>query len=478
MTDLDAALNRNPPGLLDAPFAAASIGMLALISILAFEQLAVATVMPGVAAALNGSSLYAAAFGAAVAAGIAGMVAAGHWCDRAGPTAPMTVGAVAFALGLVLAGIAPDMTLLVLGRALQGGGGGLMSVALYVVVGRHYPSTLHPRVFAAFAGAWVVPAIVGPALAGLIARHLGWRWVFLAAALLTVPALLLLQRGLAGLAMAGPPSKATGTTATTSPAVSARREIVAAIVVAISAALLYAGGQALDLRALLRALVLALVALVGLAVFAPRLLPAGSLRASQGLPAVVALRGLVAANFFAAEVFLPLLLTTERGLSPVQAGLVLTVGALGWSAGSWFQGREGRARDDVACVRRLRTGLAMMGGGTLIVTLTLLPALPTAMAVAVAVAGWLTAGTGIGLVFPTLSVLALRFAPPGQQGRASSALQLSDSLFSAVGLARARALLGAVQPHSPRAAFAAGLALAAALSLTGVVVASRARRPV
>ena len=472
MPHLDAALNRNPPGVLGAPFAAASIGMLALISILAFEQLAVATVMPGVAAALNGSSLYAAAFGAAVAAGIAGMVAAGHWCDRSGPAAPLTVGAVAFALGLVLAGIAPDMRLLVLGRALQGGGGGLMSVALYVVVGRHYPSALHPRIFAAFAGAWVVPAIVGPALAGLIARHLGWRWVFLAAALLTVPALLLLQRGLASLTAAGAPSQATGAAPTHPSTASPRREIVAALIVAISAALLYAGGQALDRRALL----LALAALAGLAVFAPRLLPAGSFRAARGLPAVVALRGLVAANFFAAEVFLPLLLTTEHGLSPVQAGLVLTVGALGWSAGSWFQGREGRARDDEACVRRLRTGLAMMGGGTLIVTLALLPALPTAVAVTVAVAGWLMAGTGIGLVFPTLSVLALRLAPPQQQGRASSALQLSDSLFSAVGLALASALLGAVQPHSPRAAFAAGLALAAALSLVGVALASRARR--
>ncbi len=470
MTNLDAALKRSPNGVLDAPFTAASIGMLALISILAFEQLAVATVMPSVAAALNGSSLYAAAFGATVAAGIAGMVAAGHWCDRAGPSAPLTVGAVAFALGLMLAGVAPDMMTLVLGRALQGGGGGLMAVALYVVVGNHYPSTLHPRIFAAFAGAWVVPAIVGPAVAGLIARHLGWRWVFLAAAMLTVPALLLLKRGLAGLAEAGSPSKSTGAAPATPPATSARAEIVAAIAVAISAALLYAGGQALDLRAL----VLALVALAGLAVFAPRLLPAGSLRAAQGLPAVVALRGLVAANFFTAEVFLPLLLTTERGLSPVQAGLVLTVGALGWSAGSWYQARDGRARDDVACVRRLRAGLSMMGGGTLMMSLALLPALP----IAVAVAGWLVAGTGIGLVFPTLSVLALRFAPPEQQGRASSALQLSDSLFSAVGLALASALLVAVQPHSARVAFAAGLALAAALSLTGVVVASRARRPV
>jgi len=469
MPHLDAALSRNPSGLLDAPFASASIGMLALISILAFEQLAVATVMPGVAVALNGSNLYAAAFGAAVAAGIAGMVAAGHWCDRAGPAAPLTVGAMAFALGLVLAGVAPDMALLVLGRALQGGGGGLMSVALYVVVGRHYPSALHPRIFAAFAGAWVVPAIVGPALAGLIARHLGWRWVFLAAALLTVPALLLLRRGLAGLAPAGSLSKPTGAVSAATPA---RREIVASIATAISAALLYAGGQALDLRALL----LALVALAGLAVFAPRLLPVGSLRAARGLPAVVALRGLVAANFFAAEVFLPLLLTTERGLSPVQAGLVLTVGALGWSAGSWYQGREGRARDDAACVRRLRMGLAMMGGGTLIVTPVLLPTLSTAVAVTVAVVGWLIAGIGIGLVYPTLSVLALRFALPQQQGRASSALQLSDSLFSAVGLALASALLGAVQPHSPRAAFAAGLALAAALSLLGMAVASRARR--
>jgi len=470
MSNLDATLNRNPPGVLHAPFAATSIGMLALISILAFEQLAVATVMPGVAAALNGSSLYAAAFGAAVAAAIAGMVAAGHWCDRAGPSAPLNVGAVAFALGLVVAGIAPNMPLLVLGRALQGGGGGLMSVALYVVVGRHYPSTLHPRIFAAFAGAWVVPAIVGPALAGLIARYLGWRWVFLAAAALTVPALLLLQRGLAGLSQAGSgsASKKADAAPAAPPATPARTEIVAAIAAAVSAALLYAGGQALDLRAL----VLTLLALAGLAVFAPRLLPVGSLRAAPGLPAVVALRGLVAANFFTAEVFLPLLLTTERGLSPVQAGLVLTVGALGWSAGSWYQGREGRARDDVACVRRLRTGLAMLAGGTLVMTLALLPALP----IAVAVAGWLVAGTGIGLVFPTLSVLALRFAPPGQQGRASSALQLSDSLFSAVGLALASALLVAVQPHSPRAAYAAGLALAAALSLAGVLVASRARR--
>ena len=89
ITSPEAPLDRTPPGVLDAPYAAASIGMLALISILAFEQLAVATVMPGVAAALGDSSLYAAAFGAAVAAGIAGMVTAGHWCDRAGPAAPL-----------------------------------------------------------------------------------------------------------------------------------------------------------------------------------------------------------------------------------------------------------------------------------------------------------------------------------------------------------------------------------------------------
>ncbi|WP_395703474.1 MFS transporter [Aquabacterium sp.] len=446
------------PGVLDAPHAASTIGMLALISLLAFEQLAVATVMPVVAGALDGTALYAAAFGAAVAAGMLGMVLAGRWCDRSGPLPPLLAGIAAFVLGLVIAGAAPDMATLVGGRLLQGGGGGMMSVALYVVVGRHYPPALHARIFAAFAAAWVLPAIVGPALAGLIARHLGWRWVFLAAALLAVPAALLLQRGLARLRPAADqPAPAGGRQ---------RASLGLAAGAAASAALLYAGGEPMTARPLWLA-----IALVGLAVCAPRLLPAGTLRGRTGLPAVIALRGLVAATFFSAEVFIPLLLTSERGLSPVQAGLVLTGGALGWSAGSWLQGRDREAPSAAASIRRLRLGFMMLAGGTLSVALALWPAVP----IAAAALGWAIGGMGIGMVFPTLSVLTLRFAPAHEQGAASSALQLADSLFSAVGLALASGLLAALRPASALLAYGAGFGFAAGLSVLGALLAGRAR---
>ncbi|MCE0447040.1 MFS transporter [Streptomyces tricolor] len=67
----------------------------------------------------------------------------------------------------------------ILGRAVQGLGGGLVIVALYVVVGRAYPERLRPAIMAAFAAGWVVPSIVGPLASGAVTEHLGWRWVFL-----------------------------------------------------------------------------------------------------------------------------------------------------------------------------------------------------------------------------------------------------------------------------------------------------------
>src|SRR5688572_28618350 len=183
-------------GIFAAPLRAVTIGMLALISILAFEHLAVATVMPLVAQALGDAGLYAAAFGAAMAASIVGMVLAGRWADRSGPLPPLWAGVAGFDVGVIAVGAAPNMPLLVLGRGLQGFGGGLMSVTLYVLVGRAFPRHLHPAIFAAFAGAWVLPTIVGPALAGGIAAQWGWRWVFLSAAVLALPAAWLFRQGL------------------------------------------------------------------------------------------------------------------------------------------------------------------------------------------------------------------------------------------------------------------------------------------
>ncbi len=450
--------------------------MLALISLFAFEHLAVAAVMPIVARSLAAQGSYALAFGAAMAASIVGLVAAGAWSDRRGPQPPLWWGVALFVIGVAGAGLASSMAMLAAARALQGLGDGLVSVALYVLVGRVYPKALHPKMFAAFAAAWVVPVLVGPLVVGFVTDHFGWRWVFGAAVGVALPAALALASGLAaGIAEArrsGPGW--TGQRHDAAPA-AARPSVMAAVGCALGAAALYGAGSPAHGAGIADgiadgiAIGVALAGVLALMLCVPRLLPPGTLRAAPGLPAVMVLRGLTAAAFFSGEVFLPLMLVQQRGASATEAGWALTVGALGWSAGSWLQSR---ARDRAGMadrVQRLRIGLLAIASGITITALVLWPAVPTATAAV----GWLLAGLGIGLVFPTLSVLTLSLSPLGEQGAHSSALQLSDALVSALGLALAGALQSALGAHSAQAGFGAVWALAAAMALTGAALCGR-----
>ena len=189
--------------LLGPAYAATTIGMFALIAFVAFEAMAVTTVMPTVARELDGVSLYALSFAAPLASGVVGMVAAGMWSDRRGPVAPLLASMALFSVGLLVCGTASSMEVLVVGRVLQGLGGGALTVGLYVVVGLVFPAVLQPAVFASFAAAWVLPALFGPALAAFVAAAVGWRWVFLGTVGLVALAALLITPALRGLTRHG-----------------------------------------------------------------------------------------------------------------------------------------------------------------------------------------------------------------------------------------------------------------------------------
>jgi len=444
-----STLPRPAHGLLSPALRAATVGSVALISLLAFEALAVGTAMPVAATELDGLELYALAFGAPLATSVLGMVAAGPWSDRRGPGPAIWWGLVAFVAGVLTAGAAPSMEVLVAGRTLQGAGAGAVIVALYVLVGRRYPDELHPRVFAAFSTAWVVPSLIGPPVAGLVAEHVGWRWVFLAVPLGVVPAALLLRTTLASLGVA------------TTSGGSRRAPIGWAALAAAAAALLHLAGQRVDGTGI----AMLLVALGGLGVALPRLLPAGTFRAKRGLPTVVALRGLFGAGFFSAEVFIPLMLVRERGLSPALAGVALTVGALSWALGSNLQARvTSPARRPLL----LRTGAVSVAGAIACAALT-----ATVAPTAVAVAGWTLAGFGMGISYPTLSMLSLKLAEPGRQGEASSGLQISDSMITTIALAISGSIFAALIDRSPQSAYLTGFAFAAAFVVLAAVLAPR-----
>ncbi|MEV7006465.1 MFS transporter [Streptosporangium sp. NPDC051022] len=436
-------------GIFAARYRALTIGMVALIVLVAFEALAVATAMPVVGRELDGLALYALAFSGALAAGVIATVLGGRWADLRGPIAPVWTGVAAFATGLVIAGVAPSMDVFILGRFVQGFGGGIFQVALYVLVSRVYPAAMHPRVFSIFAAGWVVPSMVGPAVAGVVVEQLGWRWVFLGVPMLVAPAALLLWRGLATTPEADRPE--TGERA------SIVRRLGWAALTAIGAALMQYGGAARG-----AGLVLLVAGLALLALSLPRLLPPGTLRAARGLPSVIALRGIAAGTVLGGEVFLPLMLTGERGLSPTAAGMVLTAGALAWSFASWVVGRR---RYDRRLI--LRVGPALIAAGTVLMALTVFPGVP----IPLAVLGEAVVGLGIGSVYPTLSVLVLELSNPGEEGENSASMGIGESVFTVVTVAVVGAIVAAFGADGP--VYLVCFALTALTAGVGVLVGGR-----
>ena len=451
-------------GVFAPGYRALSTGILASITAVAVEGLAVATILPMTAADLGGYDAYGWAFSAFMLASLLGAVATGQAADGRSAVGPTRLVFVAFGLGSLVAGLAPAWPVLLLGRVLQGlGGGGLVAIA-YLAVARGYPERLRPRLLALTSTAWVVPALVAPALAGQVAEHASWRLVFLG----------LLPLLACGAALVLP---ALGQLNVTSPAPGQPGRLRAAGRLAAGLGLmLWAFGLGVIGPTLL-------VAGFGAVLAAPALrgrLPEGTPRLRPGLPAAVATRGLLAFGFFGADALVPLGLATLRDLPPTAVGLAVTASALTWTAGSWLQDRaEARAAWTwFSRSARARVGLVLLGLSIGAVGIAILsPEVPAVLGVV----AWGIAGLGTGLAYSSTTLVALGQAPAGQEGATSASLQLAETVGTAAGTGAVGALL-ALAPHVQHEVADGiwwGLLLTAGVTLLGLVPAARmAARPV
>src|SRR3954470_15029018 len=158
---------------------ALKVGLVAVVTLVAFESLAVITILPDIEADLGGIAWYGWVTTAFFLGTMIGIVFAGEQADRRGAGPPYVVGLTLFAIGLVIGGTAPVMPVLVAGRFVQGFGAGVVPAIGYVAIGRAFPVEARPRMFAVLSTAWVVPGLVGPVLAERVSDTVGWRWVFL-----------------------------------------------------------------------------------------------------------------------------------------------------------------------------------------------------------------------------------------------------------------------------------------------------------
>jgi MFS family permease len=460
-----------------------TVGLVLTITLVAFESLAVSTVMPVVSRDLGGLGLYGWVFSGFFLGTMLGIVTAGQAADRRGTSFPFAVGLALFSAGLLLGGLAPSMPVLVAARVAQGIGAGAIPAVAYAAIGRSYPAAIRPRVFAVLSTAWVVPGLMGPAASSAITETLGWRAVFLAilplvaiAGAITVPVLRSQVDARRPVAVIGSSAAAgtelaadAGASSTQAVATPKRpgdlRRPALALTLGTAAVLAAVSGAPLLLAAVL------MVVGVPVAVVAfLRLVPTGTLRLAPGMPAAILVRGILTFAFFGTDAYVSLTFQDVRDQPTWVAGLALTGATVLWTVGAWVQQRLVHT---LGPRRLVGIGFAILAVGIGGMFGALGP-LPVPLAIAV----WSVAGLGVGMAYSPLSVTVLGLAEPGKEGASSSSLQLSDVLGVSLGtgLGGAFVAFGDTNGWATRSALELAFTATLVVAVLGVLAARRLPR--
>lgn len=381
-----------------------------------------AAVLPSAVDEMGGAPLYAWATTVFLVASVLSAVTVSRVLVRLGARTGYLVALAAFVTGTLGCAAAPTMTVLLLGRAVQGAGGGLLAGLVYALVQATLPANLWTRASAMVSGMWGVGTLVGPALGGVFAQVGEWRLAFVALAAAGCVVAAAAARNLDG--------TRTDTRATDMP-------VRAMLLLASSALLVSVASVASDVgwavAALLGAGGLIVVFVRSERRSGGRVLPAATF--TPGTLKWTYLTIAVLAALSTADVFVPLFGQRIGGLTPLAAGFLGAVLAVGWTTGEV----GGAAASRVRVVRALLTAgsCAVVVGfvvlaGTVRADLTVVPW----------ILGLLLVGAGIGVSWPHLCAFAMGASPdPVQAQRAAAAINTVQLVSNAVGSALAGVLV-------------------------------------
>lgn len=424
---------------------AMTIGLILLVTLVAFEALAVNTALPAAAKELGGLGLYGWVFAAFLLSMVASIAVSGRMIDERGLHPVLLVGAPLFCVGLAICGAAPSMVVVVAGRIVQGLGAGAVSSVANVAIGKAYPPRLRAAMLAVMSSSWVVPGLIGPGLSALITTTFGWRWVFAGliplvgtAAFLTLPAL----------KPFGPSSESIEHAKS--------RRTSDALVVAMGFAFVIGGlANAHDKWPLL-------LVPVGLGIAGPpllRLSPPRTLRLAPGAPAAIALNAVINFAFFSVDAFLPLAITRVRHRAVGFAGLALTLGAITWTAGAWVTARMSTR---VSAVARVRAGFCFVAMADALALVGLHRDVP----IGIYPVAWIVAGFGMGLGYQSLALVVIGGdAHEDDDSAPAAATVAARQIFDTLGTATGTGVAGAIVAVATASALTTRWALTVTFSL-------------
>lgn len=418
--------SNNKIGIFDAQYRALTIGIILAVTTVAFEGLGVTTIAPKVAQSLNAIHYYGWIFSAFLLSQIIGTIVIGQQIDKNGVYKSFVVSILIFVTGIVIAATSFNIYMLIGGRAFQGFGAGALLTCVYSSITLSYPDSLRTKILAAFSSAYILPALIGPYIAGLLAENLSWRFVFwlvlpfiVLSVCLTLPLFRKLQ---------------TENTNASSTKRGTYKEIYA-ILLTLGTGLLLAG---LGFLPYWKGIVISIAG--GLIMIQPlrKLLPEGALVVRKGLPATIVTRGLFVACYYAVESYVVLALTNVKGLSADIAGLIVAAGAISWSIAAWLQSKLDEQDHGKGRKQRVMIGVAfMIVGVALVITVIGI----SGNGIVLAVFSQILTGFGIGLAHPTTGAIALQHAEDGDAGSISANIQFIDAFSPALSIGLGGALI-------------------------------------
>lgn len=428
------------------------------------------TVMPSAIGEIGGLDYYSWTTTLFVMASIFGAAISPNVIVGSGARAAYVLAALVFAAGSIACALAPSMPVMLLGRFVQGFGGGLLYALAYSVIRMVFAEHLWGRAIGLISAAWGVSTLIGPALGGIFAELDAWRWAFGS----LVPFALIF----AVIAVATLPGRSGEVTRITIP-------FVQLLLLAGATLVLSAGSLGVDVRwsyASVGGAVTLILLLLSIELRSrTTLLPRDAYSRQSRLGILYALGALLVIGM-QPEIFVPYILQVLHGLTPLLAGYLAALMAIGWTIGSLVSGGwQGRAVN-----RALRAGpvfgfvgLALLAG---FLPRPLGQDWPAYVPIAV---GLILVGFGIGLAWPHLVTRVFQAAPEGQQEQATGSITTVQLFATALGAAAAGTLAksaGIVSPGGMEGAantalwLFAGFAIVPLLSLAAAFVATRGNR--
>ncbi|ODT17577.1 MAG: MFS transporter [Kaistia sp. SCN 65-12] len=379
------------------------------------------TVMPTVIGEIGGLDFYAWTTTLFVVASILGAALSARLLQSAGPRWAYVVASLIFAAGTLVCSLAPAMSVMLLGRSVQGLGGGFLYALAYGLTRQVLPERLWGRAIGLISAMFGIAALIGPAIGGIFAEYGAWRAAFWS----LVPVSFLF----AAIAIAVLPR--------VSPDRDERSAVPLPQLVLLTAAVLAvsAGSLATSLTWNLAGLAaaLGLIGLIGLVErhATARVLPAGSFSLATPLGAVYLTIAFLMLGM-QPEIFVPYLLQVLHGQSPLFAGALAALMSIGWTLGSLSSARWQEKHSG-----RLLVGGPLMVLAGLVLFALLMPVHGAGdrLLLAALCVGLVLVGFGIGVAWPGLVTRVYRFAPPTEQDLATGGMTTVQLFAIAFGTA-------------------------------------------